>query len=88
MDELLDKLAEDLDQRLWARFGKRIEEAVNGDQGLTWEQAAAKLGDLSKSEFFRLKKEKKIPQPNPFTKRWSARELDAFMAGKWRPKAS
>ena len=26
-----------------------------------------------------------IPQPNPFTKAYSAREIDAFLAGKWRP---
>ena len=86
MDELLEQLAAELDERLWARFGNRIERALAGDRGLTWEQAAEKLG-LSKSEFYRLRNEKRIPQPNAFTKRWSSRELDAFLAGKWRPRA-
>lgn len=88
MDEMPDQLADDLSEKVWARLGKRIEEAVVGDQGLTREQAQEKLGIRSKSEFYRLKKKGLIPQPNPFTKAYSAREIDAFMAGKWRPKAT
>lgn len=84
----LDEHIQEIVDGAMAPWVDKVREAAVGDCALTRAEVRKKLGKMGEHRFKRLLDEGLVPPPHPFLGNlWSSRQIDAYLAGDWRPTA-